>query len=209
MRSARLLVVLALTLLFAGEGQPVEVGQPVQQTGSDLATTSPWIRLRDEIGDPAQVEGIVEVFAWALGRYDTLGLELPPMTVTFHRERSSCSDLPGLWTSWDDGMRIDICVGGNRRRAHILLHELAHAWSADHLDQESRDAFVTRRGLPGWSEADVEYESRGMELAAWILVWGLEDRCEPSKYLLGIDDVDLAEEFEVLTGEAPLCSTEE
>jgi hypothetical protein len=206
MRSTRLLVVLAITLSFAGEGQPVEVGQPAIQTAGDPRTTSQSVLLRDEIGDPAQVKGIVEVFAWALGRYDTLGLELPPMTVTFHRQRSSCSDLPGLWTSWDDGVRIDICVGGNRKRAHILLHELAHAWSADHLDQESRDAFVARRGLPSWSGADVEYDLRGTELAAWILVWGLEDDCEPSKYLLGIDDVDLAEEFEHLTGVAPLCN---
>ena len=184
----------------------MEAGQPVLETTDEPRTTSQSVRLRDEIGDPDQAKGIVEVFLWAIDRYDRLGLELPPMTVTFHRKRSSCSGLPGLWTSSDDGMRIDICVAGDRKRARILLHELAHAWSADHLDQPSRDAFVVRRGLPGWSGADIEYESRGMELAAWILVWGLEDHCEPSKWLLGIDGVDLAYEFEHLTDEAPICT---
>ena len=207
MRPTRFLVVLAVILVSVGDVQSRDrVREPASRSAS--STTSGPIRLDDQIGDPDQVEGIVEVFRWALSRFETRGLDLPPMTVTFHRARARCTDFQGLWTSWDGGMRIDICVGGDMRRKRILLHELAHAWLSVHLGPDDRDAFVTRRGIQGWSGRHIERESQGIEQAAEIIVWGLDERCVPSTWLPGIgDDAELANEFERLTRQAPICTT--
>jgi hypothetical protein len=128
------------------------------------------------------------------------------MTVTFYRQRSRCSEFEGLWTSWDDGMRIDMCVAGEKKRKRILLHELAHAWVAVNLDQESREAFMARRGLPGWNGPGIERESQGIEMTAEIMMWGLDEHCEPSLWLETFDHRELTYEFQRLTGGAPLCA---
>ena len=198
MRPTRILV-LALILISTG-GDPVE------------SPTEPWpdsIRLVDLIGDPHQVDGIVEVYRWTLGRYEAMGLELPAMTVTFHRERSNCWDFQGLWISGEDGMRVEICVGGEMKRRRILLHELAHAWLADNLDQADRDEFVARHGLAGWSGLHIEHDLQGVEHAAEVIVWGLDEVCRPSHWLSGMSDpTELVEEFELLTNRSPLCASQ-
>lgn len=203
MRPTRFLVALAVILVPVGDIQSRDRIPP----RSSLSTSSVLIRLDDRIDDPDQVEGIVEVFRWALSRFEARGLDLPPMTVTFQRARSSCSGFQGLWTSGEADMRVDICVGGEAKRKRILLHELAHAWLADHLGPDERDAFVARRGLQGWSGISIEREYQGIEHAAEIIVWGLDEQCVPSTWLASnYHDAERGDEFERLTHRAPLCT---
>lgn len=199
MRTARLITVVAVIFVCGADSLP--------RTDLPTVDTLPGhsIRLRDETRDPSQTEGIVEVFQWAIDRYERLSLELPSMTVTFYRQRSRCSEYDGFWTSWDGGMRIDMCVGGEKQRKRVLLHELAHAWVAVNLDEDTREAFMARLALPGWAGTDIERGSQGIELTAEIIMWGLDQQCESSELLMGIDPAQLPHEFQRLTGEEPLC----
>ena len=103
--------------------------------------------------------------------------------------------------------QIEICLAGTARRKRTLFHELAHAWLATPPRSNDQEAFLARRGLPGWIGPQFERESHGVEHAAEIIVWGLDERCEPSTWLpgLGNDNEVLADEFEHLTHEKPLC----
>ena len=104
-------------------------------------------------------------------------------------------------------MRIDICVGGEMKRKRILLHELAHAWLSVHLGPDEGDAFVTRLGLQGWSGRHIEREFQGIEHAAEIMAWGLDERCVPSTWLASnYHDAERGDEFERLTHQAPPCT---
>jgi hypothetical protein len=201
MQPSRRLIVLILVLLFTGGSHPGPKG-PIDAEGGE----PPEVRLVDATESPRQAEGIIEVFRWSIDRYLRGGLEVPSTTVTFHRARSECADRGGLWRSGADHSLIDVCVGGTRKRRQMLLHELAHAWVAANLDQVQQTAFVTRRGLQTWSDTEIEWAARGIEQAAMIIAWGLDERCEQPKDLR-LDDATLADEFGRLTGRAPLCRT--
>jgi len=43
----------------------------------------------------------------------------------------------------------------------FLLHELAHVWAMEHLDDEAAPAFVRAAGLDAWDGASVPYTTAG------------------------------------------------
>lgn len=175
------------------------LGSPA--SSAPLAT----IEVNNLTGDPTQAENITETVSWAKGRYQTAGLDLPDMTVNFRRGRGNCADMVGLWTKSSLGHRIEICIGGARRRKLVLIHEMAHAWVSAHLAEEDRDIFLDRRDLDAWTGDDTEWADRGIEQAAMVVAWGLDETCEQQNQLPNDDATSLTADYVWLTGRSPVC----
>ena len=70
-----------------------------------------------------------ELFAWAVGRFDEVGLELPELIVRFHDDRTPCNRRAGRYRSGTPA-RVDVCVPPTAPldcHQLTLLHELGHA----------------------------------------------------------------------------------
>ena len=163
------------------------------------------LQVSNETGSSRQETGIQDVVRSSLERYETVGLAVPDSSITFHRDRSNCGGFGGLWTGGKGRHRIDICVGGHSQRREILLHELAHAWVSEHIDDAGRQSFLELRGLDIWNDGSVPWEERGTEQAAMIIAWGLGEGCTIPKDLVGEDVSTLATGFQFLTGRQPVC----
>jgi hypothetical protein len=176
--------------------------------GAQIAPVAlPVVEISNLTGDPAQTKSITETVIWARERFQTAGLDLPDMRVNFRRGRDECDDMVGLWTFSSLGHRIEICVGGQRRRQLVLIHEMSHAWVAEHLTEEDRDVFLSRRELDTWSDDDTEWNNRGIEQAAIIVAWGVDETCEPQRHLPDDGTATLTDDYVWLTGRQPVCST--
>ena len=144
---------------------------------------------------------------WAFDRFDQSGLELPPLSLAFHDERTGCEGHVGYYRPGPPAS-IDIC-GFNWDRFLVtpkktILHELAHAWGHQTLDSETRNLFLDSRGLDTWQDASVPWEEQGIEHAAEVIAWGLMDEDLHLASIGETDSVQLAEAFELLTGREPL-----
>ena len=93
----------------------------------------------------------------------------------------------------------------NGRERHVLLHELAHAWTAFDLLPERRSAFQALRGFTYWLDYDhAAWSDNGGEQAAEIIAWGLNDHAAPT---LAIDHricAELRAGYVALTGSNPI-----
>jgi hypothetical protein len=154
----------------------------------------------------SRAEADTELADWALGRFEQAGLKLPPLSIAFHDEKEACSGHYGFYRP-STPARIDIC-GFNRNRFLVtpkrtMLHELAHAWLDENLDDETRHRFLELRSLDAWNETSGPWESRGFEHAAEIITWGLIDE-ELSLAKIGDGTPrDLAAAYELLTSRRP------
>ena len=152
-------------------------------------------------------EADVALARWAIDRFDQAGLELPPLSVSFHDDRTGCEGYVGYFRPGTPA-RIDIC-GFNWDRFLVtpkktILHELAHAWSHQTLDSEMRNRFLDTRGLDTWQDKSVAWEEQGIEHAAEVIAWGLMDQDLLLTSIGETHSVQLAEAFELLTGREPL-----
>jgi hypothetical protein len=149
-----------------------------------------------------------DILGWVVKRYEQAGLHLPDIEVIFHPSEESMEDCafhPARWTSHDAGHRIDICTDAPESRRRLLLHELAHAWSHEHLTKSQRLAFLDLRGLKSWNGPGADWYHRGSEHAAELVKWGLNILCTPQNMLEGEEHASLETAFESLTGVEPLC----
>jgi hypothetical protein len=152
-----------------------------------------------------------ELLGWAIGRYETAGLVLPPIVIRFHADQTVCGDLDGF-IGWDgETFVIETCRAAGRALQHNLLHEMAHAWDlGGGLTDEARGRFLGLRGLRAWHELTDDWSRRGAEQMAEILAWGLD--AAPSRIPTRVADVgpqndaSLTTAFETLTGRLPLWS---
>jgi hypothetical protein len=152
-------------------------------------------------------EADVALAWWAFERFDQAGLDLPPLSLSFHDDRAACGGNFGYYHSGDPA-RIDIC-GFNRDRFLVtpkktLLHELAHAWGYQTLDSEIRNRFLDLRGLHTWQDDSVSWQEHGTEHAAEVIAWGLMDEELFLTSISGTEPHQLAEAFVLLTGREPL-----
>ena len=81
-----------------------------------------------------------------------------------------------------NGADIDLCIDpgvfDERGVAPLTaqrtaLHELAHVWNHDRLDEAATARFLALRGLTDWHGSS--WEESGTEQAAEILAWGLAE----------------------------------
>ena len=151
--------------------------------------------VRVSAGSPEQRE----LAAWAVGRFEAVGLVLPEIEVRFHDHRSGCHDRSAYY---EDGV-VDMCREHlDLMTARTMVHELAHAWVDANLTAADRDAFLELRGLETWNDWGVDWDLRGYEHAAEIIAWGLGDQSDGTRAPSVPDNEPgaLAEAFEFLTG---------
>lgn len=107
---------------------------------------------------------------WAIDRFASAGLPLPPLEIRFHREVSGCDDRLG---SFEDGVANFCGVHANSMSRRTMLHELAHGWVDARVPGDLRERFMRLRQLETWNDHRVEWEGRGTEHAAEIIGWAL------------------------------------
>jgi hypothetical protein len=157
------------------------------------------VEVRPDVRIYGPTAELVDLGRWAIDRFETAGLEAPPVEIHFHQELSDCGGHLGFAR---DG-RIDLCTtleDAPARRA--LLHEIGHIWLDMNTTGSLRDRFLESRGLRSWNASDEPWELRGYEQAAEVLAWGLGERIiTPS--IPDNDFEQLCGAFEFLTGVAP------
>ncbi len=122
------------------------------------------------------------------------GLELPELRIYIHDSTTPCRDNLGLYGTGGDKKRIDICTF----EKSILQHELVHAWEHHSVDDATRKAFQAHMGLDNWNDHGQPHYSRGIEEAAYLIVWGMND--SPISRMSSTHYADDLAGYELLTG---------
>jgi hypothetical protein len=158
-----------------------------------------------------------QVLQDALGRFTAANLAEPTFdAVTFEPSRQCVGRSGRLVQS--EGVRnlyiclfeSDLCPGaGQCQEPNIsirgtVLHELAHAWTLDHVSGELEGPFLELVGLDVWQKDDLPWSEQGTEYSAEVIAWGLLDR--PSRMVRIGDPAceDLKAAFRLLTDAEPL-----
>jgi hypothetical protein len=193
--------ILGVVLLLSG----ISAGWLLAPDTNEVAAFSGQESALDQSG--FRDEADVALARWAFDRFDQAGLELPPLSLSFHDDRTECEGHLGYFRPGTPPS-IDIC-GFNWNRFLVtpkktILHELAHAWSHQTLDSETRNQFLDARGLDTWQDDSVTWEEQGIEHAAEVIAWGLIDEDLLLTTIGETDSVQLAAAFELLTGKEPL-----
>lgn len=149
----------------------------------------------------------VHLATWAVDLFAQADMPLPPLRFVYHGDdATSCRGWRGAHRYHDGQSTIHICTSDpGKVTAALVLHEIAHAWSAAELSDERKAAFQALRGWSQWSDhGDTPWHENGTEQAAEILMWGLIDR---PVGLVTINDNscdDLDAGYRSLTGQPPL-----
>jgi hypothetical protein len=139
---------------------------------------------------------------WAVKRFETAGLDLPRVVITFPEgDQALCGGLPARAFPTAEPPEVKVCWDD----AFIVLHELAHIWEAHRVDDEQRRGFSqVRDGVKAWASHDVSWNQRGIEHAANVIAWGLLE----DPYLISRtypnDPVSMINAYRLLTGSDPL-----
>lgn len=160
--------------------------------------------------DAPQLEGDELLAWWAYEQFAAAGLSLVDLELRFSDDKDHCDDNLGVHQIIKGVHVIDVCDPHRPRRKHTLLHELAHVWISENIDQATRDEFMELRELTVWNSVDTPWSDRGTEHAAEILSWGIGDHpCwfRPSLNP-GDDDTALTLALAVLIDTTPRCDTE-
>ena len=143
------------------------------------------------------------ILDWALDRFGTAGIELPPFTVEF-ASPDDCNGSTARAIHGNSTPRVIVCAKLTTSKELVLkrtmLHEIAHIWAADALDQATRASFLALRGLETWGSRDVPWHERGTEQAAEIMTWALMDQELLMATLADHDPANLAASYKLLTG---------
>jgi hypothetical protein len=123
---------------------------------------------------------------WGLERFAAADLPLPRVdSVTFLSCESTCRGRAGLFEGGDDEVAITMCCAAEtvcvdqvcstwyQASRHTLLHELAHAWMAQHMSEQDKQDFLTLENLDNWSDFTDPWPERGMERAAEAIAFAL------------------------------------
>ncbi len=191
--AARLATAIAI-LTTALSGQPAAAG---------LGHEDPLSHEVIVVDATAQQQALVD---WALDRYEAAALPIPAITITFHPDSDGCDGYLGYY---DPTPRtLDMCNWGQHYKItprDTLLHELAHAWSFEHMTVEDRAEFTEHRGLDHWRHDGIWWHM-GQEQAAEIIAWGVGGDEFVSVYLDDADCTELAAAYTVMTGASgPEC----
>lgn len=128
-----------------------------------------------------------------LARFREHGLDLPDLVVRFSDDPTDCRGHYGLFEREPSPWRLSVCS----ELPFVITHELAHAWLAAHLDDADRLEYIDARGLSTWSDADVAWNERGVEDAAFIIQQNLmAQHADPSSPMWR----ERMAAFELLTG---------
>lgn len=121
--------------------------------------SDPVVRIDTRGATPKQLDYLSD----ALARFDEANLRLPDLQVVFSDDDADCNGGFGLFSTGSDPWKVTIC---NRHISDVYLHELAHAWTCEHLDDNAIQRFLEAHGLDNWNDRSKEWRSRGFEVAA-------------------------------------------
>jgi hypothetical protein len=154
----------------------------------------------------------------AMARYNAAGIPEPRFdAVTFEPSRECIGRSGRLIQS--EGLRnlflclfeIDLCPASGECQEPtlavrgILLHELAHAWALDHIDDDLQSQFLELVGLEEWHpDDDLPWAEQGVEYSADVIAWGLLDKQTRMARIGSPSCQDLIAAFRLLTGVEPL-----
>lgn len=130
----------------------------------------------------------------AIERYESIGLELPPLRIYVHATQDGCQGHLGTFGQYGSTDRIDLCTEAK----FYVLHELAHAWEQQAITDDIRNAVMDETGLAAWHDRALPWLDSGAEVAANTIAFGLLD--------LPLTDMDVAlfevqlSRFRLLTG---------
>jgi len=160
----------------------------------------------------------IELVAWAIDRFGEKGLVFPDVAEIVFPPTAACEGgLSGVAVHREGGSSIDVCAttedvspedatddfSPTRTVRRTILHELAHIWNSAHVSDYRKEAFVAERGLDVWIGDGIDWDRRGSEHAAEILMWGLMDEAVPMLRLKQRSCADLAAGYRILTGRVP------
>jgi hypothetical protein len=174
----------------AWKDDPGTEQQPAEETGTTMA-------------DDPLLRGLVR---WAASRFAEAGLDIPDADIVRHDTLEPCKGRLGYFIGRGGRDEVRLCMTADESRAtmrRILLHELAHDWTADQLTGADREQFLDLRGLEHWG-APAAWSRQGWEHAAEIMAWGLMESDEPVFYVRPRDRASLEDGFRMLTGCEPL-----
>ena len=198
------LLPIAIALLIAGFGElPFGSADATEAT----AAAAPGTFEAEPAHTAAEAELVAEVHA----RFADHGLELPAdLAIGFHDDATACNGNYGRFEPAAPGPRVRVCWTHENPgvelvlRRQALVHEAAHAWAYDQLDDATRIAFVELTGSDSWNESTSDWQLRGTERAAELITWAVLD---PAVLFLETDGVDCQvwqDAYQLLTGhEAP------
>ncbi len=142
---------------------------------------------------------------WALGRFNTAGLDLPSIDLYFHDSKEPCKGYSALHTRTDNHSRINICSTSRTPKVEsTILHEIGHSWASHNLTDQQRQAFVELQGLNAWYDKDISWNDRGTEHAAEIIAWGLGETSRPPRWIPNNDPESLTDAYHQLTNTDPI-----
>jgi hypothetical protein len=200
--------------LEPGWWEEIAVPDPVRiQESEPMIWTERDVTVRIVNGSPAATRFV----RWGLERFAAAGLPLPPVaSVTFLSSKSTCRGHHGLFEGADDQVRITLCYTLDTicvddpcstwypAPRHTLLHELAHAWTEEHMTAQEKQDYLALEGLDQWSDTTDPWADRGIERAAQAIAFALsgtpETACTPDD-----PDPQHLEGFRRITGREPLA----
>jgi hypothetical protein len=158
--------------------------------------------------------GLEDLITSSFAQFHTRGLGTPTVRrVTFHdKQIDKCEDFTGLILGDAVTLCFDAaaacqdpaCTTWQPWAATTTLHELAHAWMAEHLTAETIEQFLAATEMPTWSSVELPWGERGVELAAETIAWATADHPVRVNPKLGTHSCDeLAQYYQILTGSPP------
>ncbi len=201
-RTALTIIVLALTAnpvvaastadanQGASVGPALTIAGPVHSVA--MPEPPPELGLTVIGGTPEQIALVAE----AVERFESVGMDLPGADIYLHSSRSSCTSYryQGVFNLDGSTRRVDIC----NAKLITVLHELAHLWEYHNVSDPQRQALMDLHGAVEWQSLDVDWDERGIEIAAEAIAKGLIER--PMVRAQLEDAPLLAESFRIITG---------
>jgi hypothetical protein len=205
----------------AGDGWWTGFEMPV---GEDFAVRT--LEIGGRSVDVVNADGRqTELIRWLFGRYAAGALAQPDVAAVWFPPSVDCALSEGIAKPADArfalGHTVTLCFNSNELSsgwpeltwsphvAHQGLHEFAHVWMYDHLDDGDQVEFLERVGLDSWRDANVFWPERGVEVAAETMAWGL---AQPGQAEYLIEPLpgcaELTARYVMLTGHDPLTTCE-
>ena len=181
------------------------------------ALLTPSLREAEAAALPAPVftsETDAAAYEWTQNLFTAAGFEFPTAIVEFHRDDEACGGARGRtrFGAADETATILVCATHHNPevediwRQRTLLHELAHAWVDQNVDEAPTAAFMELRGTEVWSAREQAWQDRATEHAAEILMWGIQDGDYEVDFRIDNTGCEqLSSGYELLTGVVVGC----